>query len=284
MADNRILIVGCGDLGTALATRLCQENWQVTGLSRAQKTAFHSNFSSIAGDVSRPETLKSLADFQPEILVYCVAADAQTDASYQAQYVEGLKNILATQVKNTHLRAIFFVSSTRVYGQVSDDWLDENSLPEPADFGGERLLEAEQVLKNFVGASSHCQKVALRLSGIYGPGRTRMLRLAQTPDAWPLQNSWTNRIHRDDAAALLAHLAKKAMAGEALPPCLVVTDSQPSPQWEVLTWLAHQMGIEKNTCTTPPVSGGKKLRNHAMLATGFQLQYPDYQSGYATLL
>lgn len=284
MADNRILIVGCGDLGTALAAQLCQENWQVTGLSRAQKTAFHPNFSSIAGDVSRAETLKSLSDMHPEILVYCVAADAQTDAAYQTQYVEGLKNVLATQVNNQHLRAIFFVSSTRVYGQTSDDWLDENTLPEPADFGGERLLEAEQVLKSFVGASTNCQKIALRLSGIYGPDRTRMLRLAQTPDAWPPQNGWTNRIHRDDAAVLLAHLAIKAMAGEVLPPCLVVTDSQPSPQWEVLTWLANEMGVEKITRTTPQISGGKKMRNHAMLATGFQLQYPDYQTGYATLL
>lgn len=285
MAVNRTLIVGCGDLGSALALRLCQGSWQVTGLSRALKPSFHPNFSSIAGDVTKPETLTPLEDLQPEILVYCVAANAQSDAAYQAQYVDGLRHVLATQTHNANLRAVFFVSSTRVYGQISDDWLDENTLPIPTDFGGTRLLEAEQVLANFVAANvTHCQKIRLRLSGIYGEGRTRMLKLAQTPDDWPHQNSWTNRIHRDDAAALMAHLVQSVMADQPLQSCYIVTDSQPSPQWAVLAWLANQLGVEKNARTTPTVRGGKKLCNHAMLATGFQLQYPDYQTGYKTLL
>lgn len=281
---SRAIIIGCGDLGAALAVHLCQERWMVTGLSRSQKPSLHLNFTSISGDVTKPETLSSLADLQPEILVYCVAANAQTDAAYQAHYVDGLRHVLATQTHNQQLRAIFFVSSTRVYGQTTDDWLDENTIAEPADFGGERLLEAEQVLTHFSARSKECQKIILRLSGIYGPGRTRMLRLAQSPDTWPQENSWTNRIHRDDAAAFMAYLVHQIMLGQTLLPCYIVTDSQPCPQWEVLAWLSAQMQITHHPRATPVEHGGKKLRNHAMLATGFQLQYPNYQTGYATLL
>jgi nucleoside-diphosphate-sugar epimerase len=282
---NRCLIVGCGDLGNALALDLCEKSWQVTGLSRTQKTTSNPHFTRIAGDVTQPETLLSLTKFYPEILVYCVAADAQTDAAYQAQYVNGLKNILATQMNNPQLRAVFFVSSTRVYGQVTNELLDENTAPIASDFGGERLLEAEALLKSFALPSKTCQKIALRLSGIYGPGRTRMLRLAQAHDAWPAQNAWSNRIHRDDAAAFIAYLIQKVMDNQVLQPCYVVTDSQPSAQWEVLTWLAAQMLLPaKNENVVPPISGGKRLSNATMLATGFQLQYPDYKIGYASLL
>lgn len=280
---SRVFIVGCGDLGIALASRLCASDYQVTGLSRSDKSFNHQNFTHLLGDVTRPETLSSLTGLTPDFLVYCVAADTQSDAAYQAQYVNGLTHILATQVDNPNLRAIFFVSSTRVYGQITDEWINENTSPEPADFGGERLLEAEQALRHFAAYSKNCQKIVLRLSGIYGPGRTRMLRLAQASD-WPLQNVWTNRIHRDDAAALIAHLMQKVVKSQTLLPCYVVTDSKPAPQWEVLNWLADQLRIEKNMHAIPPIRGGKKLSNAAMLATGFQLQYPDYQTGYATLL
>ena len=280
---SRVFIVGCGDLGIALASRLCASDFLVTGLSRSAKPLTNPNFTHLIGDVTRPETLTRLTELSPEFLIYCVAADAQSDAAYQAQYVNGLKNILVTQVDNPSLRAIFFVSSTRVYGQITDEWLNESTLPEPTDFGGERLLEAEQVLRDFVGNPKNCQKTVLRLSGIYGPGRTRMLRMAQAPD-WPLQNAWTNRIHRDDAAAFVAHLVDKVMNNQVLLPCYVVTDSKPASQWEVLSWLAHQMRVEKNMLTMPPVSGGKRLSNVAMLSSGFQLRYPDYQTGYATLL
>lgn len=282
--SSRVLIVGCGDLGIALAARLCESNFQVTGVSRSSKSLNHQNFTHVIADVTRPETLSTLSDISPNILVYCVSADAQTDAAYKAQYVDGLKNVLRTQLYNAGLRAIFFVSSTRVYGQITHALLDENTLAEPADFGGERLLEAEQALQNFKPHNTNCQKTVLRLSGIYGPGRTRMLRLAQASE-WPMQNSWTNRIHRDDAAGFIASLMPKVLANLPLLPCYLVTDSNPVPQWEVLQWLAAQMQLSTNSLRSAPVvEGGKRLSNAAMLATGFQLQYPDYQTGYTTLL
>jgi len=274
--EAHVLIVGCGDLGAQLAKLLSQLKIQVSGLSRSAKII--AGVKTFVGDVTDPASLSSLITLNPSIIIYCVAANGQTDAQYQAHYVEGLKNILNTQQQNKCLEAVMFVSSTRVYGQVTDALLDETMPAIPCDFGGERLLEAEKVLQTL-----NCKTVVLRLSGIYGPGRLRMLHLAQTPERWPAQNAWSNRIHRDDAASFIAYLVQKLMVGEDVKSCYIVTDSKPSSQYEVLNWLAEQLHVSTSKPIFPIV-GGKRLSNQTMLDTGFTLTYPDYQAGYQTLL
>ena len=269
-----VLIVGCGDLGCTFGQDLVAQGYQVAGVRRTA-AALPGGIASFAADVTNSATLLPLAQLRPTILVYSVAASEQTDASYQAQYVTGLKNTLETLAPSGSLRHAFFVSSTRPYGQSTSALLDEASVPQPADFGGRRLLEAEALL-----AGTPFPTTVLRLSGIYGPGRSRMLRLAANPDSWPQQNGWTNRIHRDDAAAFIAFLVKRALDGESPEPCYIVTDSAPVPQHEVLHWLAGEMGHPAHVAM-PATSGGKRLSNARMLATGFRLRYPTYREGYA---
>ncbi len=83
----------------------------------------------------------------PEIILYCVAATAQEDDNYYQHYVLGLQHVLAAQPTNPNLKHVFFVSSTRVYGQITHALLDEVTPAEANDFGGYRLLEAEQQLQ-----------------------------------------------------------------------------------------------------------------------------------------
>lgn len=276
MATN-ILIAGCGDLGQAVAARLDLSSFALYGLRRSRQS-FSNGVSAVQGDVAQSGSLTALQDLQPNILLYCVAADAQTDESYRTHYVDGLRNVLAA-VHPTYLKHVFFVSSTRVYGQQTHALLDESVAPIPADFGGERLLQAEGLLSGV-----RCGATVLRLSGIYGPGRTRMLRLAREPQRWPAENAWTNRIHRDDAAAFIAFLIQRASAGHALDTSYIVTDNLPVPQHEVLRWIAGQLGIATAHVPALPVIGGKRLANQALSGTGFELAYPDYRTGYACMI
>jgi nucleoside-diphosphate-sugar epimerase len=280
MANNasvKVLIVGYGDLGGEVARQLTHDGINVTGVRRSANHSDSSTVQIIAADVSKPESLAALNAVKPDILIYCVAASGQTDAEYESAYVDGLRNVLATQKSNSQLKHVFFVSSTRVYGQDTQALLDESVPALPADFGGQRLLEAEHLLQTL-----SCGTTVLRLSGIYGPGRLRMLNLAKSPDNWPKQNIWSNRIHRDDAAAFTVFLIKQVLAGNAVQNCYIVTDSKPVPQYEVLSWLAAQLQVGKPEQL--PASGGKRLSNQYMLETGFKLQYPDYEAGYRTLL
>jgi len=273
---ENVLIVGCGDLGGTVAAQLSAMNIQVTGVRRTDATI--SGVEIIQADITEAPSLEVLKPIQPDILIYCVAANGQTDEQYKANYVDGLRNMLATQTENSNLKHVFFVSSTRVYGQKTDVLLDESTPAIAADFGGERLLEAEALLNNL-----SCNTTVLRLSGIYGAGRLRMINLAKSPQNWPAQNSWSNRIHKDDAAAFMVFLVLQVLASKPIGACYIVTDSKPSSQCEVLSWIANQMQINSDV-TAPAIEGGKRLSNQSMLSTGFQLQYPDFMSGYQALL
>jgi nucleoside-diphosphate-sugar epimerase len=275
---KRVLIVGCGDLGGAVAERLIPQKFEVTGVRYRQASA--SNRSTLLqADVTQISSLEPLAELRPNILLYSVAANAQTDERYKAHYVDGLRNVLTVLAPLNTLAHVFFVSSTRVYGQRMDDLLNEDVPAQPSDFGGFRLQEAETLLSQF-----GIQATVFRLSGIYGPGRTRLIQLAKHPNQWPAENSWTNRIHRDDAAAFITESIVKVDKKESVAPLYVVTDSQPVLQYEVLQWLAQEQGVDCSKVSVPTVVAGKRLSNQRMLNTGFTLQYPNYQLGYRHLI
>ncbi len=283
-----ILLVGCGDLGSTIASNLTQEH-QVTGLRRNIYAAYRgmqiNSMRIISADVTQPNTLSALTNLNPNIVIYCISADAQTDESYQAQYVTGLKNILATQANNDALQHVFFVSSTRLYGQKTQDLLEETVPAIPNDFGGERLLEAEHALKDFcLCKKMPCKSTSMRLSGIYGKGRLYLANMAKDVTKWPAENNWSNRIHRDDAAGFIAFMVDIALKNQPIEDCYIVTDDMPTQQYEVLKWLAAQQNVDVANIKTPAVSSGKRLSNKRLRETGFQLKYPNYQIGYSKIL
>ncbi len=273
----KILIVGCGDLGSAIATCL-QQNHEVIGLRLGSLQLPH-GMQTIQADVTQPDTLTALEKLNPNFIIYCVSASAQTDENYKAIYVDGLKNILATQQANQQLQHVFFVSSTRVYGQNNSEILDENTPAISVDFGGERLLEAENVLKGMP-----CKATSMRLSGVYGESRLYLVNMAKDLTRWPKENHWSNRVHRDDAAGFIAFLVEHASRNHEVADCYIVTDDMPTQQYEVLAWLAKQQGIDTSNIKAPIAQGGKRLSNLRLRATGFQLQYPNYQAGYSPIL
>ena len=274
----KVLMIGCGDLGVAIVMRLFNAGHRLTGVRRGSQSLPH-GMQTIQADVTLPSTLSPLQSLNPNIIIYCVSAGGSTDAQYHAAYVQGLKNVLATQANNKALQHVFFVSSTRVYGQITEELLDENTPASPADFGGERLLEAENVLNTL-----SCNSTKLRLSGIYGTGRLYLVNMAKELNKWPQNNHYSNRIHRDDAAAFIAFLVEKVANNHIVEDCYIVTDDLPTPQYEVLTWLANQQKMDTSNIKAPAALGGKRLSNKRLRNTGFALQYPNYQAGYSEIL
>ena len=272
---SHALIIGCGDLGSQVASHLIELGCDVTGVRISDKPA-PQGVQLLLADVTQIKSLEALKSLTPNILIYCIAATAQTDENYHAHYVQGLKNVLET-VNHANLEHVFFVSSTRVYGQTADELLDENTTPIPSDFGGIRLLEAEHVLKGYPFNST-----ILRLTGIYGAGRLRMIYLAKNIENWPLTNTYTNRINRDDAAKFITFLCEKVLSSQPVSDCYIVTDSAPVSQYEVLNWIAEQLKMPKKLA--PAITGGKRLSNQRLLKSGFRLKYPSYQEGYGVII
>jgi len=275
-------MVGCGDLGREIARLLVSDGVHITGVRRSRQPVQGCQL--FQADVTQPETLHKLADTNPAILVYCVAADDYTDEGYKSHYVDGLWNVLHALRLSSTLRHVFFVSSTGVYGQQANDVIDEATLANPNGFSGERMLQAELLLADASIVAAGVKTTILRFSGIYGPGRTRMLNLAAEPESWPASNSWTNRIHRDDGAAFTRFLIRRVMDAQAVEKVYLVTDSLPATQYDVLLFIAGKLGKDISKIVLPPVQGNKRLSNQRMLDSGYKLIYPDYRVGYQSLL
>ena len=142
--------------------------------------------------------------------------------------------------------------------------------------------------------------MVLRLGGIYGPGRTRLIDQVRGGSAViPAESRFTNRIHRDDAAAAIVHLCTMDAAPA---PVYVGVDNEPAEMGEVLRFLAAELGLPQppsgaadgtagggsaggGSAGGEPSRGGNKRCSNALLrSTGFEFRYPSFREGYRDIL
>lgn len=271
-----ILWAGWGDLGRAALPALAAAGHRVHGLRRESVDHPPEGLVPLRGDLHAPEGLEPLPEVQA--CVVTLTPDTRDLAGYEHTYVHAMANLhallqgedLAAQPR---LERLVFVSSTAVYGQQGGERVDETSSTSPSRFNGTVMVRAERLV-----ASARWPTTIARLAGIYGPGRDRLLRKVR--EQKPSTDRWTNRIHRDDAAAAIVHL----LGMDTPPPVVDVADTEPATNRTVLGWLADRMGLP-----TPPLEGdgapgGKRVSADLLAATGFRHAYPTFRDGYAAML
>lgn len=271
-----VLIAGCGDLGTEIGLRFADAGHRVVGLRRSPEV-LPGTIEGIRCDLAH-ELPPVPAD--TGIVVMATSADGRSEEAYRSAYVDSLKNLLdAVEQSGAGPHRFLLISSTAVYGVDDGSWVDESTEPEPASRTAEILLEAERLLH---ARLPHA--VVLRLGGIYGPGRTRLIDQIRNGTAEiPATPQYTNRIHRDDAAAAVVHLTT---AVDAPAPIYVGVDDEPAVQGDVFGFLAVELGMPH------PLSGGsvpkrgsnKRLSNALLRSSGFEFSYPTYREGYGSVL
>ena len=132
--------------------------------------------------------------------------------------------------------------------------------------------------------------VVLRLGGIYGPGRTRMIDSVTRGEArlWPRRA----RAHResDSSLRLRRRVAHLSSLERALPLYLGV-DAEPASIDAVLRFIARSLELrgaadrEAEEAARARVGSHKRCRNTRLLASGYSLlRYPTYREGYRALL
>lgn len=273
-----VLIAGCGDLGTEVGLRFAAAGHHVVGLRRSPEKLppeIHGIRADLSGHV--PELPGDV-----DIVVIAVAADASTEEAYRAAYLNGVKNVLdALERQSIRTRRILFVSSTAVYKDSGGAVVDESTPAEPTRFSGRILLEAEDLL---FARTAGTRAISVRLGGIYGPGRTRLIDQVRSGKATiPAQSKHTNRIHRDDAAAMIVHLATMEQEPDAV---YLGVDDDPAEYGDVLRFLAAELQLP-----APPVgpasdggAGDKRCSNRRLRSTGFTFAYPSFREGYRAIL
>jgi nucleoside-diphosphate-sugar epimerase len=274
---RRVLIAGCGLVGSALGGLLADRGHTVFGLRRNPERLAE-GIHPLAADLLAPD-LASILPGNLDFVFYTASSDSRTDLSYEKAYVRGPRNLLGSlSQQNQQLTRIFFTSSTRVYGQTNGDWVNEDSATEPLDWGGRRLLEGEKCF-----SESPFPSTTVRLSGIYGPGRNRLLRrLYRGEESCPDEGVFTNRIHVTDCAGALAFLMESPH-----PKALYIgVDCLPVERCELLSWLAAQLDVpppRRSDSTRPRSRGNKRCSNRRLLDEGYLYRYPTYRDGYPPL-
>ena len=246
MSAPSVLIAGCGDIGSRLASQLMPDDWTVYGLRRSVEK-LPNGVLGVSGDLFDPRIPAHWPEGRLDYLVYCATPTDRDEAGYRAAYVEGLRHVLGwSERSGQRPKRIFFVSSSSVYGQQHGEWVDETSPVDATGYSGQVMREAEQVALN-----SGVPATIVRLTGIYGPGRSDLMnRVRQGYSVAIDPPLYGNRIHADDAAGLLAFLLRTAADEVVLEDCYIGVDDAPAPLAEVVDWMRPM----NTTCAAPAAS------------------------------
>ena len=275
--DPSILLVG-GELCQRVAATLHASGWQVWHLRRRPSAA--PGVLSIQGDLSAPHTLCGVLPQVGHIL-FAPSPDQRTAACYQATYPAGLQNLLAALPCRQDLQRVLLVGSTVVWPEAGIEsaasWVDERTPTLANEFRSHALLMAEAWLQQHLPQ----QAVTLRLGGIYGPGRTRLLDSLRhqrllAPEG---PGHWSNRIHIEDAAAACVHLLQITQPQ----PCYIGTDGNPAEKAAFYDQLADLLRVPRPARTPMPPTG-KRLSNARLLESGWRPRWPDAVAAYRALL
>lgn len=261
-SNMKLLLIGYGYLGQAITHQFRENGWDVTAVTLSGGEG------SISCDIGNSNDVEKLpsADF----IIHCAASGRGGADAYQLVYVDGCRNL----VEKFPGTPLLFTSSTSVYAQTDGALVTEQSPTIPDRDTGRLLLEAEQVTLAAGG-------LVTRLSGIYGPGRSVILKKFLNSEAVIEEDGrrFLNQIHRDDAASAIFSLA----TSNSRLCCEIFNLSDSAP----LTQLACYQKLSELFSRPLPPSGPrdlnrkrgwthKQVSNEKLRATGWQPVFASF--------
>ncbi len=279
---KKLLLLGFGDIAKRLANRLI-DDYEITGVRRRPES--YPGITVIQGDCGDESSIDNITKEHYDFIVITMTPSDMNDEGYRQAYVNTTQ-VLLTSLSRNHANPelIVFVSSSSVYGQSNNEWIDEASETLPNSYSGRRLLEAENLLIN-----SNYNSCIVRFSGIYGLGRQRLIeQVIAGSGAEKEPVVYSNRIHSDDCAGVLQHIIARYRQDKKIEPIYLATDCEPSPLYDVKKWLAQQLGVAKGQLEAKPLGrslrSSKRCSNKKLLDSGYTFLYPTFKEGYKMVL
>jgi nucleoside-diphosphate-sugar epimerase len=277
-----VLVAGCGWLGTAIARRLLERGERVTGIRRSPERAAELadlGIAPLALDLAAAGAAARIP--KADAIIACQAAGGDGEGPYRAAYVSANRTLLEAAARHG-TRALVYTGSTGVFGQRDGSDVDERTPPAPASPAAEVLVEGESLVR---AASSPVTRTAVvRLSGLYGPGRTGLVERVRSGRhaLGPGDDAWMNFCHLDDAIAFVL----AALDGGAPGAVYHGSDASPARRGEVVTWIAGQLGVPPpRTEAAGPPAPNRRVRSEATRAAlGVALRHPSFRDGFAPLI
>jgi len=275
-----VLVAGCGWLGTAVARRLLQRGDRVTGIRRdpGRAEALRDlGVEPLAVDLSAPGAEGRIPPV--DAIVACQSAGADGAEAYRAAYVEANRALLAAASRGG-ARAFVYTGSTGVFGQRDGSDVDETTPPSPSGATAEVLVEAERLV---LGAAARGLRASvMRLSGLYGPGRTGVVERVRSGRLALGQGdgAWMNFCHREDAASFVLAALDRAGAGAVHHG----SDASPARRREVVEWISARLGIEPPRGEQTGGPDRRILSAATRKALDVSLAFPSFREGLARAL
>lgn len=182
------------------------------------------------------------------------------------------------------LKWIGYLSTIGVYGNHDGGWIDEETPCHPSLERNISRLEVEKKWQAF-GNKHNIPVAILRLGGIYGPSRNPFMKLSQGNKTLVIKKGqFFNRIHVDDIAGVI-----KAFSSAKREGIFNIVDNEPAPPEAVMHYAAKLMGVtdleevpferaDMSPMARSFYGDNKRILNHKLLKTGYNLKYPDYRT------
>lgn len=281
------ILVGCGYLGAKIFQRLSRSSYKVVGIVRSKEThesLLSRGYQIECCDVSRSDAAKqlqalchsTLCQAAPTLWIHCASTRGGDEAQYRGVYLLGVRSLISAFPDAYGI----FVSSTSVYPQRDGQWVQEDSQTDNCLTRAQILLEAEKLVLQNGGAVA-------RLAGIYGPGRSVLLRKFLRGEAVIEADGgrWINQIHVEDAADAIGLIAAVQPRGEIFN----VADDSPMTQREVYTEMAKRLSRDLPPRADAPIvrkrgNTSKRVSNQKLKTLGWKPKYPNFFEAWEELL
>jgi nucleoside-diphosphate-sugar epimerase len=206
---QRILIVGCGDIGTRVA-RMLDGRVRVLALTSSPQRVprlRELGLTPLAGNLDQPATLGRLAGLATRVIHLAPPESDLGSDWWRDPRTLALMRVLR---RRTPPSSLVYGSTSGVYGDCGGARIDETRAVNPRTPRAQRRVDAERVVRHY-GRAAHVRAGILRIPGIYAPdregGTPRDRLLRGTPVLQAQDDVYTSHIHADDLArAVLAAL------------------------------------------------------------------------------
>ncbi len=272
-----LLILGCGYVGTAVGKEFVQQGKSVVGVVRSDKrlgALKEVGVEPLLLDLRQSKVIEELPEARWVLI--CPSAGGQDVELYQAVYVDLVRNFLDNYLFISSIEKCVYTSSTGVYSQCHGEWVDEDTYPQPLTERAKILLHAEQQL-----LQSSVPSIIFRLSGIYGPNRSRISSIQSGEVSLEGKERFGNMIHLEDIVQGVRLLFEKGSSGETY----LGGDDAPFKQAEFYGWLIDRLNLKQAEFHFGNNSPeGKRCSNKKIKALGFKPKYPTFREGYESFL
>jgi nucleoside-diphosphate-sugar epimerase len=280
----RVVILGCGYVGLALARRLTPTH-DVVGVRRSDLDSVRdAGAEAVRADVTDPDDLGAVPD--ADALVFAASSGGRGASAAREVYVNGLRTAIDAFANRANSPdKLVYTSSTGVYGDHDGAFVDESTPIEPTTAKTEVLAEAERLATAYADERGIDGTVA-RFAGLYGPDRYRLERYLEGP----VTAGYLNMVHRIDAAGTVEFLL-----GGVDESVVNIVDDEPVSKHRFADWLADACDVNRPEKQTKAerlaasdlseagkrrIQTSKRVSNGLLRELGYEFEYPTFREGY----